>query len=267
MKNTISIAIYLLIISIGFSACTTTTTTTTTEKDKTEQSAQTDGREVVVRKAGNLQVVEPTVDTTKLQPDPFSSLVEMETNFGVMKIELFFDAGGHRANFLKLAKENVYDSLLFHRVIKNFMAQGGDPDSKGAAKGARLGTGGVGYEVPAEIGQHYFHIKGALAAARQPDETNPDKKSSGSQFYIVQGANVSPIQLDKNEREYDMVYTTKQRELYYKLGGAPQLDMEYTVFGRVYEGFDVIDKICTQTTDSYARPKEDIWFKVKVIRE
>ncbi len=269
MKKTTATTIYFYFICLVFSitACTTTNTTTTTTTKEEKPPVSTNGREVIVRKAGNLQVVEPVEDTTRLTPDPFSSLVEMETNFGVMKIELFFDAGEHRANFLKLAKNELYDSLLFHRVIKNFMAQGGDPDSKNAKKGTRLGTGGVGYEIPSEIGQHYFHIKGALAAARQPDDTNPEKKSSGSQFYIVQGANVSPTQLDKNEREYEMVYTTEQRELYYKLGGAPQLDMEYTVFGRVYEGFDVIDKICTQTTDSYARPKEDVWFKVKIIRE
>ena len=184
-----------------------------------------------------------------------------------MKVELFFDAQGHRENFLKLAKESYYDSLLFHRVIKGFMAQGGDPSSKNAVAGSRLGSGSTGNQQPAEIGQHYYHIKGALAAARQPDNLNPEKASSGSQFYIVQGSSVAPIQLDKNEREYDMVYTEKQRKLYYKLGGAPQLDMEYTVFGRVYEGFEIIDSIAAEATDAYARPKEDVRMFVKIIRE
>jgi len=248
-------------------ACSTTKTSTTTSKTEEDKQASRDGREVVVRKAGQPQVVEETPDTIRLEPDPFSALVAMETKYGTMKIELFFDAGDHRANFLKLAKSNFYDSLLFHRVIKNFMAQGGDPKSRHAKKGKRLGQNGPGYKLDSEIGQHYYHIKGALAAARQPDEINPQKKSSGSQFYIVQGAAVSPAQLDRNERKHNIVYTQDQRKLYYKLGGAPQLDMEYTVFGRVYEGFEVIDSICQSPTDAYARPKEDVRMKVEVIRE
>lgn len=251
-----------LILSFGLTACITTSTTTTTETNNTTTQ---DGRQIVIRQAGQLQVVEP--DTIRLKPNPYSSLVEIRTRFGTMKVELFFDAERHRANFLKLAKEAQYDSLLFHRVIKGFMAQGGDPSSKNAKAGARVGSGSTGNEQPAEIGQHYYHIKGALAAARQPDEMNPEKVSSGSQFYIVQGSSVAPIQLDKNEREHDIVYTEEQRKLYYKLGGAPQLDMEYTVFGRVYEGFEVIDSIAAQPTDAYARPEKDIRMFVKVIRE
>lgn len=256
----------LLALSFCLTACITTSTTTTPTTTETNTSNTTaDGRQIVVRQAGQLQVVEP--DTIRLQPNPYSSLVEIQTRFGTMKVELFFDAQGHRANFLKLAKEAHYDSLLFHRVIKGFMAQGGDPDSKNAKAGTRVGTGSTGNEQPAEIGQHYYHIKGALAAARAPDEINPEKVSSGSQFYIVQGSSVAPIQLDKNEREYDIVYTEEQRKLYYKLGGAPQLDMEYTVFGRVYEGFEIIDSIAAQATDAYARPQEDIRMFVKVVRE
>jgi peptidyl-prolyl cis-trans isomerase B (cyclophilin B) len=209
--------------------------------------------------------VEP--DTIRLEPDPYSALVEMETKFGIMKIELFFDAEKHRGNFLRLANEAYYDSLMFHRVIKNFMAQSGDPNSRNAQKGQRLGSGGPHHKVDAEFAQNYFHIKGALAAARQPDEMNPERKSSGSQFYIVQGSSVTPIQLDKNERKYDIVYTEDQRQLYYKLGGAPQLDMEYTVFGRVYEGLEIIDSICYKATDGYARPLDDIRLKVRVVRD
>ena len=173
-------------------ACVTSSTTTTTNKDNSDNNDSYTGRQTVVRKAGDLQVVKP--DTIRLEPDPYSSLVEMDTKYGTMKIELFFDAEKHRENFLKLAKSQYYDSLMFHRVIKNFMAQGGDPASCMAKAGQRLGGGGPAYKQDAEIGEHYFHIKGALAAARQPDEMNPDKQSSGSQFYIVHGSSVSPGQ-------------------------------------------------------------------------
>lgn len=254
----------LLLLSLYLTACVTSSTTPTTKGDSNTTTTK-DGRQVVIRQAGQLQIVEP--DTIRLQPNPYSSLVEINTRFGTMKVELFFDAQGHRENFIKLAKELHYDSLLFHRVIKGFMVQGGDPNSKNAAPKARLGSSSIGDQQPAEIGQHYYHIKGALAAARQPDAINPQKVSSGSQFYIVQGTTVAPIQLDKNEREYDMAYTEEQRKLYYKLGGAPQLDMEYTVFGRVYEGFEIIDSIAAQPTDPYARPKKDVMMSVKVIRE
>lgn len=260
--------LFLLLISVLFflvAACVSSTTTTTSNTSKSENTRTKDGRQVVVRKAGNLQVVEP--DTIRLEPNPYSALVEMDTKFGTMKIELFFDAENHRANFIKLAKQHYYDSLMFHRVMKNFMAQGGDPSSRKAKKGQRLGSGGTSHKQDAEIGQHYYHIKGALAAARPPDEMNPNKQSSGSQFYIVHGSSVAPGQLDKNEREYNIIYTEEQRKLYYKLGGAPQLDMEYTVFGRVYERLDIIDSICYKETDAYARPKEDIRIKVRVIRE
>jgi len=217
----------------------------------------------VPRPNGNSNIVTPDTlpkDTipTSLEPDPFSKLVELETDYGVLKIELFFETPEHRENFLKLTKSKFYDSLLFHRVIKNFMMQGGDPTSKNAKAKQRLGANGPGYELDSEINSRYFHIKGALAAARQPDDVNLEKKSSGSQFYIVHGSNVTEEQLDKYERELGIVYSPEQRRLYKLMGGSPQLDMNYTIFGRVYEGFDVLDSIAAQMTDKYDRPENDI---------
>jgi len=254
----VSFVILLLVVSCQVSQPVVADT-------KPSKNTQEDGRQVVVRQAGAMQTVEPTV--IEFTPDPYSSLVNIETPYGILYVELFFDAGEHRMNFVKLVKESFYDSLLFHRVIKNFMAQGGDPNSRNAALDQRLGSSSSGYQLAQEIGTHFFHVKGALAAARAPDEINPEKKSSGSQFYIVQGSNVYPGQLDKNEREYSFVYSEEQRKLYYQLGGSPQLDMEYTVFGRVYKGFDVIDSLCAGETDVYARPIKNCWMKPVLIKE
>lgn len=259
-----SILIGLIFLTTLFSwqSCTPTqvigtNTNTTTKKDSTTQNTTTTSRFP--------KRVDP--DTIKLTPDPFSALVQMDTKFGAMKIELFFDASKHRENFLKLIQENFYDSLLFHRVIRGFMVQGGDPKSRNAKPEQRLGSGGPAYKIDAEINNSYYHIKGALAAARQPDETNPEKKSSGSQFYIVHGNPIVDSQLDKIERKYDFVYTPEHRRLYTLLGGAPQLDREYTVFGRVYEGFNIIDSIANSPTDGYNRPKDDVHMKFTIIRE
>lgn len=219
---------------------------------------------------GNLVVVSTLstrMDTIRFQPDDFSSLVALDTRFGTLQIELFFHTIEYRENFIKLIKAGFYENLLFHRVIKNFMVQGGDPASRHAKPGTRLGGGGNGVELPAQIHTEFFHLRGALAAARQPDEVNPDKKSSGCQFYIVQGGSVSPDQLDRNERKYGFAYSQAQRDLYQKIGGAPQLDMEYTVFGRVYDGLHLIDSLALVPTDSYDRPLEDLKMKWRVVRE
>lgn len=210
------------------------------------------------------------VDTSSvnLRPDAFSGLVEIHTDAGVMKAELFFHTPTHREQFVRLAKEHFYDSTLFHRVIKGFMLQGGDPDSKHAKPNTRLGGGQGGAEIDAEMNTSFFHVKGALAAARTPDEINPQKKSSGSQFYIVQGRPVEPQQLEKNERKYGIAYSPEQKNYYSVFGGAPQLDMEYTVFGRVYEGLGIIDSIANTATDGNDRPKKDIRILyIKVVKE
>ncbi len=194
---------------------------------------------------------------------PERCLIEIETEYGTMLAELFNSTPKHRDNFLKLAEEGFYDSLLFHRVIKGFMIQGGDPQSRNAAPGQMLGMGGPGYQIPAEFVDSLVHIKGAIAAART---NNPKKESSGSQFYIVQGAPVEEGQLNQIEMMRSFRYTPEQREAYRKFGGTPHLDREYTVFGRVIEGIEVIDKIAAVETGPADRPKKDVRMKVRVIK-
>lgn len=197
---------------------------------------------------------------------PKSCLVELTTEMGKMLIELYDDTPLHRDNFLKLAEEGYYDGLLFHRVIDGFMVQGGDPNSRDALDGAVLGTGGPGYQVDAEFNEHLVHYKGALAAARTGGPMNPQKRSSGSQFYIVQGGPVSDQMLDMVEVRNGIQYSPEQREKYKEVGGTPQLDMEYTVFGRVVEGLEVIDKIASTRTDGRDRPEEDVSMQLEVIK-
>ena len=196
-----------------------------------------------------------------IQP-PKVCLVEIETTLGTMKAVLYDATPQHRDNFLKLAEEGYYDDLLFHRVINGFMIQGGDPESRNADAKARLGGGGPGYQIPAEFVDTLAHVKGALAAART---NNPKKKSSGSQFYIVQGRKLSDGQLDMMEAQKDIRYTPEQREIYTTQGGTPQLDQEYTVFGQVIEGLDVLDKIAATATAPGDRPKMDIKMKIRPI--
>lgn len=241
-------------------------------------------------------------------------IVTFETNHGVIKVKLYNETPLHRDNFVKLAEEHYFDSLLFHRVIDNFMIQAGDPDSKGAPAGKSLGMGGPGYTIPAEFNSKFIHKKGALAAARRGGPQNPKKESSGSQFYIVVGQQVPVEQLDAmaaqkadqakgeyiqtklylpenktvlNElidlqksgdrqkfmqkwQEFEAqyadslksistyTYTEEQKNIYQTIGGTPHLDMDYTVFGEVTEGLDVVDKIAKVKTDRNNRPLEDV---------
>lgn len=196
---------------------------------------------------------------------PLDCLVEIETEYGNMLVKLYDDTPLHQDNFSKLVEKGFYDGLLFHRIIEGFMIQGGDPKSKNAKPDQPLGGGGPGYQIPAEIKDSLIHVKGALAAARQGDQVNPKKKSSGSQFYIVQGKPLTEEQLRQIESQKGIQYTKEQRDAYLKIGGTPFLDGQYTVFGEVIEGLDVIDKIASVPTGPNDRPMKDVKFKIRII--
>ncbi|MDF1866078.1 MAG: peptidylprolyl isomerase [Saprospiraceae bacterium] len=197
--------------------------------------------------------------TYSCNQDPYT-YAEIETNHGTFKVMLYNSTPKHKENFIKLANEGFYDNLLFHRVIKEFMVQGGDPDSKGAAPDKRLGGGGPGYQIDAEIGAP--HLKGTLAAARN---NNPEKKSSGSQFYVVHGKKWTDQELDGLEQQKGIKYNETQRQLYKEQGGSAFLDNDYTVFGEVVEGIDVIDKIANVPTGQSDRPVQDVTMKVRIL--
>lgn len=202
---------------------------------------------------------------TRPPADKKTEVVVLSTIYGDMTIKLYDETPRHKENFLRLVKEGFYDDLLFHRVIKNFMVQGGDPDSKGASSGKQLGQGGPGYTLPAEIRPEFIHKKGALAAARQGDQVNPRKESSGSQFYIVQGAAADTAYLRRGNQ--GVTYTEAQLQTYAELGGTPHLDGAYTVFGEVIEGLDIIDSIAAQPTNRRSnRPLKDITMTMKISR-
>lgn len=245
--------------------------------------------------------------------------VRIKTTEGDITVRLYDETPKHRDNFLKLAKEGYFDGTLFHRVIKDFMIQGGDPDSKGAPAGKTLGTGGPDYTIPAEfVYPKLFHKRGALSAARLGDEVNPGRESSGSQFYIVWGKTYKKSELQQMERQMEMqqeqtifnqlarenrdkimvlrrnrdraglqelqdelvaetkaislekgkpTFTEEQREAYTTVGGTPFLDNQYTVFGEVEEGLDVVEKIQNCKTSRADRPVEDISMTVELIEE
>jgi len=186
----------------------------------------------------------------------------IETNKGDIVVMLYNSTPLHQENFLQLIDQGFYDSLLFHRVIEDFIIQGGDPKSKKASMDQRLGGGGPGYLIDAEIGAP--HLRGALAAARTGGALNPEKKSSGSQFYIVQGRPQNDAALNRVQRQKGLQYNTEQRQFYKEIGGVPQLDGDYTVFGEVVEGMEVVDEIAALPTNAANRPQEDV--RIETIR-
>lgn len=193
--------------------------------------------------------------------------VKIITPYGKMILELSDETPAYRDNFIKLVKKHFYDGLLFHRVIKNFMIQGGDPNSRNAKPGELLGNGGVGYTIPANFKTNLFHQKGALAAAREGDNVNPTKASSGCQFYIVQGKKYTSEQLDQIEARTGYHFTAEQRKVYETIGGTPFLDGNYTVFGQLIKGMDVLDKIAAVPTDANDRPEKDIPMKIRIVHK
>jgi len=199
----------------------------------------------------------------KTEPKQAGHLVEISTSYGDMTVRLYDETPQHRDNFLKLVNEHFFDSLLFHRIIKGFMIQGGDPQSKHAAPGQMLGGGDVGYTIPAEFNANLYHKKGALCAARTE---NPEKKSSGCQFYIVQGRTWTDADLDNFDKQRTVKYTSTQREAYKTIGGYPPLDMGYTVFGEVTQGLDVLEKIAAVATQPGDRPTQDVRMKITLVK-
>ncbi len=201
-------------------------------------------------------------------------VVTLNTDLGTIHLVLYDQTPKHKDNFIKLVNQKFYDSLLFHRIIQNFMIQGGDPNSRKAAAGEPLGNGDVGYKIPAEIVPTLFHKKGALAAAR---DNNPEKASSGCQFYIVQGRVWPEDELQKQiergrSRAPERTFTDEQKQVYKTLGGTPHLDGNYTVFGEVVDGLAVVDSVAKQARDPQDRPLKDVrmtitgeWVKKKKI--
>lgn len=197
------------------------------------------------------------------------SYIILNTNLGEITLRLYNQTPLHRDNFVKLAKERFFDGILFHRVIDNFMIQGGDPESKAKESGKLYGNGGPGYDLPAEIVPGLYHKRGVVASAREGDSVNPERKSSGSQFYIVKGKifddeglitvenRINTRNVANNIHEKHTI-PDEWREIYKTIGGTPHLDTQYTVFGEVVSGYEVVEKISVQPVDSNDRPVTDV---------
>ncbi len=195
---------------------------------------------------------------------PKHQYIRIKTDKGECVIQLYNETPKHRDNFIKLTKSKIFDGTLFHRIIKDFMIQGGDPDSKKAKPGEELGNGSVGYTIPAEFRDSLFHKKGAFGAAR---DDNPEKESSGSQFYIVQGKKFTDEQLNSvEEKRLKFKIPEWQREVYKTQGGSPHLDRSYTVFGEVVKGLEMVDAIAVMERDAKDRPLVDISMTVTLLK-
>ena len=192
--------------------------------------------------------------------------VKISTKYGDMVAELYDETPIHRDNFIKLVKEGFYDGTLFHRVIPGFMIQGGDPVSKDDTPNTRIGNGGPGYTLPAEFNSQFFHKKGALAAARMGDAVNPKKESSGSQFYIVEGQVYDNNTIDLFAKRMGVELSLAQKKAYTTVGGTPHLDANYTVFGELVEGLEIISKISNVTRDKNNLPKDKVIMNISIVK-
>ncbi len=222
-------------------------------------------QKTTTKKTSTVKKNKPVANAPKLIKVP-GTRIKITTDSGVIIVRLYDKTPLHRDNFIKLVKDHFYDSLLFHRVIQSFMIQGGDPDSKHAQPGQQLGSGDVGYTIPAEFDTTLFHKKGALAAARQGDQVNPLKASSGCQFYIVQGKKWTDQDLDMISMQNGIYFSPAKREIYKTIGGTPFLDMNYTVFGEVESGLDVVDKIASVPKAPGDRPIGDVHMYMELVK-
>ena len=229
--------------------CTSCSSSQGNETAAISPSVTEDENETVAQEAENQETTRNMDSLTK---------VLFKTSMGDITIALYDNTPKHRENFIKLVNDDFYKDILFHRVIQGFMIQTGDPESKGAPAGKQLGAGGPGYTIPAESRPENYHKRGAVAAARQGDQVNPTKASSGSQFYIVDGRTFSDQEMAAISYQYGKSFTAEQRGVYANEGGAPFLDGDYTVFGEVVEGMDVVDKIAAAQKDRFDRPTKDI---------
>lgn len=196
--------------------------------------------------------------------------VRVTTSAGIIDLKLYNDTPIHRDNFVKLCNDNFYNHVIFHRVIKDFVIQAGDPTSKSPSAVAKYGDNDSGYELPAEIREQYYHKKGVLAAARTPDDANPERKSSGSQFYIALGKVYNDsmmMKLKETLKERSVKDLTPELEQIYRtVGGIPHLDGAYTIFGEVEGGLKVVEKISKIKTTKLDRPIEDVFIKSTVVK-